>query len=363
MRSIVALRWSLPTTLVLAAVVATESARAATFCVGTVPELEAAFASARTNNQADTIQVRQGTYFLTNTLAFGGDTNQDDGKSLTLIGGFASFVGSCVQVVEDGSTTILEGDPPLSKVIDIRPEHGAGAATYRVEGLTLKRASVVMQDLPASTGHEFILANNRIRSNPNTAAAFVLSGTGSLARIYNNLFHDNGSGNSGDVLAFTLQSSSVVARVIHNTFADNDRPAGAAVLAFSCPAGAPEVAVENNLFWNNQPLDLDLASACVSTVAFNNLPLVAGTPDFGCCNVNHNPAFESSTTGNYRLAYGSPVIDLGDLTPDGGLPAFDLDGNPRVNGALPDLGAYEIPWVFADGFESGDTAAWSLAVP
>jgi hypothetical protein len=71
-----------------------------------------------------------------------------------------------------------------------------------------------------------------------------------------------------------------------------------------------------------------------------------GVVDGGGNLSNVDPSFVNAASGDYHLAFGSPVIDKGD--PAAGLPEdVDLDGNARVvdgdgNGtAIRDLGAYE----------------------
>ena len=61
---------------------------------------------------------------------------------------------------------------------------------------------------------------------------------------------------------------------------------------------------------------------------------------------------------------GSPAVDMGHPS---SYPETDQRGFPRprdgdLDGeAVCDIGAVEIGWqLFADGFESGDTSAWSL---
>lgn len=361
MRSIVALRWSLPTILLFASLSTAEPTRAATFCVGTVAELEAAMVTARTNGESDTIRVRQGTYALASSLDLGFFSGEDDGKSLSLIGGHISFLGGCPRLSLDPSTTVLQEEGVWA--IRWEPNHGPSnpAVVYRIEGLTFDDASVLLADNATSSNYRFELVGNRIHGNGGSAVRVTLKGESSTARIVNNLFDDNIGLGTG-VLEVTLTSTTATAQVVHNTFANNEQASGhEAFDAFCSVAGS--VSIENNLFWNNQPLDLSLEPICISTVGFNNLPSLVGSPDFGCCNVDLDPAFEDAAAGNYRLSFGSAVRNLGDLAPDGGLPAFDLEGNPRLDGALPDLGAYEVPWIFADGFESGTTGAWSLAVP
>ncbi len=51
------------------------------------------------------------------------------------------------------------------------------------------------------------------------------------------------------------------------------------------------------------------------------------------------PLFVNAATGDYREAPGSPTIDAGSTDQIG---AFDLEGNPRNQGAAPDIGAFEL---------------------
>ncbi len=64
-----------------------------------------------------------------------------------------------------------------------------------------------------------------------------------------------------------------------------------------------------------------------------------------------------------HLLAPSAAVDAG--SPDLA-PLSDIEGTPRPQGSAPDLGAYEVCsscLVFADGFEAGNTSAWSQAVP
>jgi hypothetical protein len=59
--------------------------------------------------------------------------------------------------------------------------------------------------------------------------------------------------------------------------------------------------------------------------------------------INADPLFLDPVNDNYHLTKDSPCIDSGtsSIPSPPGLPEEDLDGNPRVNGPLPDIGAYE----------------------
>ncbi len=77
-------------------------------------------------------------------------------------------------------------------------------------------------------------------------------------------------------------------------------------------------------------------------------------------NISADPKFVHAATGDFHLSTGSPAIDA-----DGGagqeLPAKDLDGNPRLQGATVDMGVYEAQPAALPGPITGLTVARSKA--
>jgi hypothetical protein len=56
--------------------------------------------------------------------------------------------------------------------------------------------------------------------------------------------------------------------------------------------------------------------------------------------------------GDFHLLSTSPLLRVGTLTPAGGLPATDLEGNPRSVDGQVDIGAYQnADFIFANGFD------------
>ena len=73
--------------------------------------------------------------------------------------------------------------------------------------------------------------------------------------------------------------------------------------------------------------------------------------------------FTDVTVGDLHLtANATSAVDAG-ISLEAGLCEWDIDG--RARDAEPDVGADEIaqPAIFSDGFERGDTSAWSRTVP
>jgi hypothetical protein len=86
--------------------------------------------------------------------------------------------------------------------------------------------------------------------------------------------------------------------------------------------------------------------------------------DTGSNLIGVDPLFVDPSELDYHLMPGSVAFDAGDNTPPGGLGSTDLDGRPRIADGTVDIGAFEgLIVIFNDGFESGNTSAWTTTVP
>ena len=93
----------------------------------------------------------------------------------------------------------------------------------------------------------------------------------------------------------------------------------------------------NCILWNNSPNEI--YNKFSATPAINYSIVKGGYAGTG--NLNINPLFIDSSSGNIRLQKGSPAINAGNSAaiPSGII--TDLDGNPRIIGTIVDMGAYE----------------------
>jgi hypothetical protein len=71
---------------------------------------------------------------------------------------------------------------------------------------------------------------------------------------------------------------------------------------------------------------------------FDVVEELKGSTIEGALNQASAPIFANAAAGDYRQAAGSPTIDAGSTDLIGPL---DLDGNPRIEGPAPDIGAFE----------------------
>jgi hypothetical protein len=88
--------------------------------------------------------------------------------------------------------------------------------------------------------------------------------------------------------------------------------------------------------------DLETGSSATIVASHSNfdraVPITPGSIVDAGGNQSAPPLFVDAASGNYREAAGSPTIDAGVADQLG---ATDFDGNPRVLGAAPDIGAFE----------------------
>lgn len=138
------------------------------------------------------------------------------------------------------------------------------------------------------------------------------------------------------------------ARLINNIVAGN---VGCGVW-FDPGASTTNVAY-NDVYGNSEgPFDGGYIPAGLGEITQTNHN---GDPSDEAFNILLDPQLVAPATGDFRLMATSPCIDAGDPTAPP-----DPDGSIADIGALPALVS---SIVFADGFEAGDTSAWSATVP
>ncbi len=154
--------------------------------------------------------------------------------------------------------------------------------------------------------------------------------------IINSLFAGN-SASSGSA----MRNNDPDPLIINSTFTNNLN--GSAIRSRN--GSQPELI--NSIVWGNPAGSLSWANAqSEPIVSFSDIE--GGHPGAG--NLDADPLFAdpagpdgnvATLDGNdYRLSLGSPAIDAGtNAAPS--LPLTDLDGNPRITGAMVDMGAYE----------------------
>ncbi|MDC0684842.1 choice-of-anchor Q domain-containing protein [Sorangium atrum] len=173
----------------------------------------------------------------------------------------------------------------------------------------------------------------------NTATRGGGINTTGTARVTNSVFFVNTANGAGGLNDIEALGGAIYAngdlRVTNCTFYGN--PAQ----GFKLPSdgGGLYVAsgtttVLNSILWGDSPNEIAGPGTAVITYS----DVMGGYPGTG--NIDQDPLFVAPAEGDLHLQASSPARDAGLFTSS--LPKTDLDGNPRVSGAAPDMGAYEI---------------------
>lgn len=301
-----------------------------------------------TNNRGYGIEVNFGSAYISGNTITGTNTASDPSQDF-----------GCDY--DDGDGIFIEGtpnsitDPPVvdHNTIERNLGHCEGG------GIGLFAA-------PPST----IISNNVIANNQSLGyggGVYVVNGSASL---YQNLIYNNVSGVAGGGVYLGGEGSGGPL----NEFVTNNTIYGNAInLNLNVEdawVDGSQVALPNYVsqlgFFNNLIIADDSYSAIACWPAYQYLssapPVVlnsdvtnAGGPAFGgwCTspagnsgNISADPKFKDASIGDFHLQAGSPAIDAG-FNAAPGLPATDLDGNPRIQNAtgasepMVDMGAYE----------------------
>ncbi|MEZ4302016.1 MAG: right-handed parallel beta-helix repeat-containing protein [Polyangiaceae bacterium] len=168
-------------------------------------------------------------------------------------------------------------------------------------------------------------------------AGVSLATVGGVVTLVNLVFDRNRAERDGGGLHVgSVREGSVT--VLQSTFSGNraGRSGGAIRVAPPVSGGpSPLLSVINSILWSDS--EGEIAASGPVSVTYSDVQ--GGFPGAG--NIDADPLFVRPAAGDLHLRPDSPARDAGIDT--GSLPPTDLDGQPRIQGSAPDMGAYELP--------------------
>ncbi len=315
----------------------------------------------------DLLVTGDGNVTVTNSTFQGNDCFNGDGGGAqiqTTFGGIL-FQGNLLEM----NDAVSDGDA-----------NGGGAAFSGLGGTIVIQGNTFNTNTAADEGGGFWADTNDgdadliINSNLVTGNTSGLNGGGIEADVFegtltitNNIVAGNTSQfDDGGGIDPDIDSVDATMFIVNNTVFGNMAPQGnGGGIAISLDNQTNTAEVYNNIVFGNSAggngadifsIEDEEDSGTGGTVnLFNNdftdyFSECRDDPGAGCTatinedpvtNIDEDPDFVNSGTGDFHLLATSPCIDTGDLTPPGGLPNPDFDGITRPNGPLPDMGALE----------------------
>lgn len=199
-----------------------------------------------------------------------------------------------------------------------------------------------------------IISGNNSEEYAGGAYIYSKTVTGPFGGIHitNNIITNNHSNDfAGGLYVFADLFGSADTGVINfsnNTISENNATvSGGGLYCYRLGGSLTIINLYNNIVWNNSApvgADMDLQPGAgggdqVLNGFNNDYNIISGSWDNEADNINQDPDFIGGE--DYHLKTSSPCIDAGTATAPA-LPASDIDGDGRIIGRAPDMGADEL---------------------
>jgi hypothetical protein len=334
--------------------IAAATAQAHTFCVSDAAALQTALDATSdggaNDNENNTIQIVIGTHYTAdNGNAEFFHSNLTTARVLDINGGYNS---DCSSITENPALTILDGGNAtrVFASVSVSGDISLRFLTFQ-NGNTDQAGAGVMMNPNGGDQGPIIFDQNIVRKNHSTSydgGFFISTGGSSAIQFENNLVVGNSA--DTDLGAGEIFNNGGGVNIINSTFTQNtvtNTPAGTTGGLHVSTSSSTSGTLSNNIIWGNSGYGLKAESVLVD----NDYGSDFFSPDpTSIGNVSIDPQFSSAT--DFHLLPTSPLLDMGTLSPAGGLPTIDIEGHSRtsLNNKV-DMGAYERgDEIFKDGY-------------
>jgi hypothetical protein len=332
-------------------------------CASNETELRQALADASAGI-TDEIRLMEGTYFT------GGQKfsfNSTLAQNLSISGGWYYDHDPCDFQHPRADGTVLDGQN-VTAVLDLEFVANAPGTTLSISNLTLRNGATSTNGESAALamfgalGQVLRVQNVVVMSSHNTTTPPLNIFTNvvtlnSFADIYfiNNVIADSSSNYAN--LAIFAEYSTQTVYMHNNTLVLN----GAGFGGLFDSNGGTAFRMANNAIAGNTNIDFNSRNSgepirvwLYSNLGYWGYSSIVTAPLIQA-DVGNDMAIDDRFVGalDFRPAAGSPLVNRGLNAPFGGSSIYDVDGNPRVDLGVVDVGAYESTRerIFANAFE------------
>ena len=344
-------------------------------------DFQTALTKAQSDGQDSTIVVGKGTYTLSNTLSYSvldGDGNltiqAQDPSDKPVLDGQGNvrimYINNDGNVDEKGdagvritlknlvfkrgkeglyiltaeATTLIENCEFHDNSID---GFGGGISISTNAGENILNANLFYNNSAMYGGGAYLsaglgkntLTNNIFYNNNDSSiyyggGAYVRTDSG-INILTNNTFYNNSATNNGGGVFIYLNYDSAQADIYNNIFWNNTSSMGGNDLYIDNDGDSNGAGSTVRVFNNNFGVKSDFTTA----QSEDFIVVDSGSYSYGN-NLTQDPMFVDPANGDLNLKSNSPMINKGEPNAPS-LPSTDFEGNPRVVGGAPDIGAYE----------------------